>query len=62
MVIPVTLLLPVVGAVHGIAVTRTGTPVAGAYIGVEEAEGLPARSAEDGSFELGASRPGASSG
>ena len=51
-VIPVTLLLPVVGAVRGTAVTRTGTPVAGAYIGVEEAEGLPGRSAEDGSFEL----------
>ena len=51
-VTPVTLLLPVVGVVRGTVVTRTGAPVAGAFVGVEEAEGLPARSGEDGSFEL----------
>ncbi len=51
-VTPVTLLLPAVGVVRGTVVTRAGAPVAGAFIGVEEAEGLPARTGEDGSFEL----------
>lgn len=49
---PVTLLLPAVGVVRGTVVTRAGAPVAGAFVGVEEAEGLPARTGEDGSFEL----------
>jgi hypothetical protein len=51
-VTPVTLLLPAVGVVRGTVVTRAGAPVAGALVGVEEAEGLPAQTAEDGSFEL----------
>ena len=48
----VRLFLPVVGAVRGTVVTRTGEPVAGAFVGVEEAEGLPARSGDDGTFVL----------
>ncbi|HSP20287.1 MAG TPA: hypothetical protein VLQ79_12275, partial [Myxococcaceae bacterium] len=51
-VTPVTLLLPVVGVVRGTVVTRAGAPVPGAFVGVEEAEGLPAQTSTDGSFEL----------
>ena len=54
----VTLLLPAVGVVRGTVVTRSGAPVAGAFVGVEEAEGLPARSGDDGSFVLKGLRTG----
>jgi len=48
----VRLYLPAVGVVQGMVVTRSGEPVAGALVGVEEAEGLPATSGKDGSFAL----------
>ena len=48
----VRLYLPAVGVVQGMVVTRNGEPVAGALVGVEEAEGLPATSGKDGSFAL----------
>ena len=51
-VTPVTLLLPAVGVVRGSVVTRAGAPVPGAFVGVEEAEGLPAQTGADGTFEL----------
>jgi len=54
----VLLLLPVVGVVQGTVVTRDGAPVSGAFVGVEPAEGLPARSAEDGTFVLKGLRTG----
>lgn len=54
----VTLLLPTVGVVRGVVVTRAGAPVAGAFVGVEEAEGLPARSGDDGRFVLKGLRVG----
>jgi len=52
------LFLPVVGVVRGRVVTRSEAPVAGAFVGVEEAEGLPARTADDGTFVLKGLRPG----
>ena len=55
---PVRLYLPAVGVVQGIVVTRGGAPVAGAMVGVDEAEGLPATSGKDGSFVLKGLRPG----
>jgi hypothetical protein len=48
----VRLYLPVVGVVQGTVVTRSGKPVAGAVVGVEEVEGLPTTSGKDGSFTL----------
>ena len=48
----VRMYLPVVGVVRGTVVTRSGEPVGGALVGVEEAEGLPATSGKDGSFVL----------
>ena len=48
----VRLYLPVVGVVQGTVVTRSGKPVAGAVVGVEEVEGLPTTSGKDGSFAL----------
>jgi hypothetical protein len=54
----VLLLLPVVGVVRGTVVTRGGAPVAEAFVGVEHAEGLPARSGQDGSFVLKGLRTG----
>jgi hypothetical protein len=48
----VQLYLPVVGVVQGTVVTRSGRPVAGAVVGVEEVEGLPTTSGKDGSFAL----------
>jgi len=54
----VTLLLPAVGVVRGTVVDRSGAPVPGAFVGVEEAEGIPARSGDDGSFVLKGLRPG----
>jgi len=54
----VLLLLPVVGMVRGTVVTRAGAPVQGAFVGVEQAEGLPARSSQDGSFVLKGLRTG----
>jgi len=54
----VLLLLPVVGVVRGTVVNRAGAPVAGAFVGVEPAEGLPARSGQDGTFILKGLRTG----
>jgi hypothetical protein len=54
----VSLFLPVVGAVQGIVVGKGGQPVGGVLVGVEDAEGLPATSAQDGSFTLKGLRPG----
>ncbi|HEY3587025.1 MAG TPA: carboxypeptidase-like regulatory domain-containing protein, partial [Myxococcaceae bacterium] len=54
----VRLYLPVVGVVQGTVVTRSGKPVAGAVVGVEEVEGLPATSGKDGSFALKGLRTG----
>ena len=54
----VRLFLPVVGVVQGTVVTRSGEPVRGALVGVEDAEGLPATSGRDGSFTLKGLRPG----
>ena len=54
----VRIFLPVVGVVRGTVVTRSGEPVAGALVGVEDAEGLPARTGEDGSFVLRGLRTG----
>jgi len=48
----VRLYLPVVGVVQGTVVNRSGRPVAGAVVGVEEVEGLPTTSGSDGSFAL----------
>ena len=54
----VVLLLPAVAAVQGTVVGRGGQPVGGVLVGVEDAEGLPATSAQDGSFTLKGLRPG----
>ena len=54
----VRIFLPVVGVVRGTVVTQAGAPVAGAFVGVESAEGLPARSGDDGSFTLKGLRTG----
>jgi hypothetical protein len=54
----VSLFLPVVGAVQGTVVGRSGQPVGGVLVGVEDAEGLPSTSAQDGSFTLKGLRPG----
>jgi hypothetical protein len=54
----VKLFLPGVGVVQGTVVTRSGEPVAGALVGVDGAEGLPATSGKDGSFALKGLRTG----
>jgi len=54
----VSLFLPAVGAVQGTVVSKSGQPVGGVLVGVEDAEGLPATSAQDGSFTLKGLRPG----
>src|SRR5262249_45159016 len=57
-VAPVRLILPVVGVIKGTVVTQSGTPVAGALVGVEDAEGTPAQTGPDGTFSLKGLRTG----
>jgi hypothetical protein len=57
-VVPVRLSLPVVGVIKGTVVTQGGTPIVGALVGVQDAEGTPAVSGDDGSFSLKGLRTG----
>jgi hypothetical protein len=57
-VVPVQLYLPVVGVIKGTVVKQSGAPVVGALVGVEDAEGTPAVSGDDGSFSLKGLRTG----
>ena len=57
-VVPVRLSLPVLGVIRGTVVTPGGAPVAGALVGVDDAEGTPAQSAPDGTFSLKGLRTG----